>query len=83
MATTKKATLPEPRLISIKQTKEHGDEKVDFMWRADHLDRVKMDHYSKFLVLFVSNLSDGVLSWLRNGEHRCLSFFRASEGAGK
>jgi len=31
MATTQKATLPEPRLISIKQTKEHGAEKLDFM----------------------------------------------------
>jgi hypothetical protein len=31
MAATQKASLPEPRLISIKQTKEHEAEKVDFM----------------------------------------------------
>jgi hypothetical protein len=31
MTTTQKATLPEPSLISVKQTKEHGIEKVDFM----------------------------------------------------
>jgi len=39
-----------------------------------------MDHYSKFLVLFVSNLSDGLLGWLRNAEHRCLSFSERLKG---
>lgn len=39
-----------------------------------------MDHYSKFLVLFVSNLSDGFLGWLRNGKHRCLSFSERLKG---
>lgn len=39
-----------------------------------------MDHYSKFLVLFVSNLSDGLLGWLRNVEHRYLYFSERFKG---